>query len=426
MTRIRLLVIIAVVAILSGGVFLSNPAESTGEELPPAGDGPYLVCPGALAGGGFQARLGVYNDEALPIRITAVGVPEATAVLEPVGLGGATFNIGDLAELGTTPVYLDGPGNLVAATFSGTPQASTLSSCIRAESVPTALLGMATTGDEGSTLQFVNPFAQDASIRLEIVSELGADTPSDLEAIRIPAGTHVEVPLTRVLSGREAMSVQIQTVSGMVAAASVRTGDTDLAVNEARPGALEWHFPLFGGALGGEIHLRSVGDLIGDYRIDRIDQTGTVEGVSEGAINPGEQVVLPASELMTDRGGLRVAATEPVVAGLVLQTGNIRSVMHGGSIGSRWVVPVSATAGDGQTMVWILNMGAGPGTVALTALGGEPEILPVELPPGAIAEVPLPDLGGGGVLVESGQQIVVAFGVVQGEAIGISMATVIG
>jgi hypothetical protein len=165
---------------------------------------------------------------------------------------------------------------------------------------------------------------------------------------------------------------------------------------------------------------------VGDYRIDRIDQTGTIEGVAEGVINPGEQIVLAVADILTARGGLKVAATEPLVAALVIDNGNTRAISTGGATGSRWVVPVTAQTGQAQTIIWILNTAGGPATVALTPLTGAADVTSVDLPAGAVGEIPLPDLAGGGILVESDQQIVVAFGVVAGEAIGYGMATVIG
>jgi hypothetical protein len=390
--------------------------------LPPAGEGPYLICPGAFAGGGFNSRLGLYTDDPAPGRVGVIGASEATSDLKPTGLGSATVNIGDLAELGATPVLLEHGGGLAAATFSGTSEAASISGCRRGESGPMAVLGIATLGEDSAELQLVNPFAQDASLRLEVVSELGPDTPRDLETIRVPAASHVEVPLTRVLTGREAVSIGVEATSGLVAAAAVRHGPTDLAVTEGVGGRLEWYFPLPGAVLTGSLHLRSVADLVGDFRIDRIDTTGTVEAVAEGTINPGQQVVMPVTDLAPAPGGLLVAATEPLVAGLVLEADQVRAVTVGGGQGSRWVVPVTAAPGEGQNLIWVFNPGAVVATVNLARLQSAELVSPVEVGAGEVVELSIPRLTGSGLLVESDQPVVVAYGVFQGTGVGLAIA----
>ncbi len=423
MRWVRIALVALVGASLAAGWWWGPRHSDPGEELPLAGEGPYLICGGPLAGGGLAARVGVYTDELASISVAAVGVREATATLQPAGLGGAGIDVADLAELGATPVLVEGSGSLAAAVASHSSEAALLSTCLRASPDPAGMVGMDTSGGQTSTLHFVNPFAQDAILSLEITSELGTDTPGDLESIRVPAGTHVEVPLTRVLSGRQAVSVIVEPTAGLAGAAAVRSSGADLASVEARSGSLDWNFPLPAVALGGEIHLLSVSDLVGDFRLDRVEPAGITEGVVEGTINPGEQIVVSLAEVLSSPGGLKVVATEPLVAGLVLESGSVRAVMTGGPESTRWVAPVTVPAALGVSALWVLNLAADPASISFSPLDGNAVIAPVELGPGSVAEVVLPDLGSGGVLIEADQPIVVALAVTQGGALATTLAS---
>jgi len=422
----RLFLIVVVVGMVAAGVVLGPQAQEVGPELPVAGDGPYLICPGAVAGGGFSGRLGLFAEDPTPGRVTVVSPEGASETIQPVGLGGATTAIGDLAELGATPLYVEASGQMAGATFASAADAASLVGCVRGSAGPIAALGVATTGNESASIQLVNPFSQDANVRLELVSELGIDTPRDLESIRLPAATHLEIGLGQLLTGREAVSIEVEAVSGLAAMSVVRASSTDVAASEAVGGALEWHIPLFPEALTGKLHIRSLSDVIGDYRVDRIDTTGTVEGVAEASLNPGEQVVLPLADLGATQGGLTVVGTEPLVIALVVEDGNRRAVTPGGVLASRWVVPVSATGLEGQNHIWIFNPGDAPLMAAFARLDGGSAVSSVEVAPGATVDVSPGDVGGGGVLVESDGLMVVVFGVVSGDAIGLSVATALG
>jgi hypothetical protein len=340
-----------------------------------------------------------------------------------VGLGGAIASIGDLAELGATPLYVEASGQIAAATLASAVDAASLVGCVRGSPGPIAALGVATLGNESASVQLVNPFSHDASLRLELVSELGTDTPSDLESFRLPAATHLEIGLGQLLTGREAVSIEVEAITGLVAMSVVRTAATDIAAVEALPGSLEWHIPLFSEALAGKLHIRSLSDIVGDYRVDRIDQSGTLEGVAEATLNPSEQVVLSISDLGATQGGLAVIGTEPLVTALVIEEGNRRAIANGGVLASRWVVPVSATGLEGQNHIWIFNPGDAPLVVGFARLDGTGSVSSLEIAPGATVDVPYGDIGGGGMLVESDGLMVVFFGAVSGDAMGLSVAT---
>lgn len=426
MIWLRLLLVVVVVSLLGLGIAFGPQSPEATPELPAAGEGPYLVCPGAVAGGGFVGRLGVYADDPTPGRVTVVGPEGASTSIQPAGLGGATIEVGDLVELGDTPLYVEASGQMAAATLASGTQATALTGCLRAGAGPMAALGIATTGTETASIQLVNPFAQDANLRLELVSELGTDTPGDLEGLRLPAATHIELALGQLLTGRESVSVKVEVISGLAAMSVVRAGSTDVAASEAVAGANQWYLPLLPSALSGQLHIRSLSTVAGDYRVDRIDVSGTVQGVAGAVINPGEQVVLSLADLGITQGGVVVEATEPVVVALVIQDGNRRAIMPGGILASRWAVPVSAKVLEGQNQIWIFNPGDSPLIASIARLDAGAEVSSVEVAPGAAIEVLPGDIGGGGILVESDGLMVVAFGVVNGEAIGLSMAIPLG
>jgi hypothetical protein len=379
-----------------------------------------------VAGGGFTGRLGLFAEDPAAGRLTVVSPEGVSATIEPAGLGGATASIGDLAELGATPLYVEASGQMAAATLASAADAASVVGCVRGSPGPIAALGIATLGNESAAVQLVNPFSHDANLRLELVSELGTDTPSDLELFRLPAATHLEIGLGQLLTGREAVSIEVEAVTGLVAMSVVRTGATDVAGVEALPGSLEWYIPVFSEAREGKLHIRSLSDVAGDFRVDRIDQSGTLEGVAEATLNPGEQVVLRLADLGATQGGLAVVGTEPLVTALVIEEGNRRAITNGGVLASRWLVPVSGRVVEGQNHIWIFNPGDSSLIVGFARLDDVGPVTSLEIGPGATVDVPYGDIGGGGMLVESDGLMVVLFGIVNGDAIGLSVATALG
>lgn len=382
---------------------------------------PYRLCPVAEAGGGFASRLGIYRAGGGEGRLTVVGGPNETHEFVFSDTFSFQADVGELAELGVTPVLVESAA--AAAVYNRAGGAAAVAGCVSAAAEPVAVLGMATNGGESSTLILANPFAVEASVQLEAVSEFGIDTPTDLEQVRIPAATSLELDFDQDLAGRESLSFVITSVSGSVVAGMRRAGENDLAAAEAIAGSTEWYFALPDFGADGAIHVRPLTEGDTAFRIDRIGTDVLAEAVAEGTIDSQAEAIFPLTDLDPEAGGFVLSSDQPVAAALVYTGAEVRAVSPGADrAANSWIVPVSALRNEGQTAIWLLNSTDRDLTATITSVdqGG---VRFVELPPGQTTGTVVQNLQGAGAVVTADGPIVVFYGVLSGPAVGMSVAT---
>ena len=403
-----------------GVLIVPDPAPNP-SALPQLEVDPYVVCPTAEAGGGFSSRLGVSDSQGGTLRVIGGG----TGPIDFPGGAAAFFTeIGDLAELGTTPILVETAGT--AATYSRAGTVAAVSGCVPAPRGSVAIMGMSTAEGDGSTMVLVNPFASAASVRLIGASEFGVDTPTDLEEMTVPPATSVEVVLDQSMAGRQSLSFAVVADSGLVVAGMKRSGPTDVATSEAVAASTQWYFALPDFGFDGAIHLRSLSDVDTAYRIDRIQPDGVVEGVAEGVLVAQTLEVIPVENVAGPGSGLIVSAVEPVAAAIVYSFEDVRAVSPGITReATRWSVPVSAVLNEGQAIVWILNT-SGLALTARIERVGVSAVQSAALPPGMTTGVFVTGARGGAIDVSADGNIVVFYGVLSGGSVGMSAAVPIG
>jgi hypothetical protein len=403
------------------GLLVAPSPEVPGSTLPAVDPNPYSVCPVAEAGGGFSSRLGVSANHGGRISVIAAG---SRAVEIPDGEASFFIEVGELAELGTTPMLVE--ATAAAAVFSRAGAVAAVSGCTPAANGALAIMGMSTAEGDGSTLLLVNPFASEALVRLVGASEFGIDTPAELEEMTVPPATTIEVPLDQMMAGRQSLSFGLVIDSGLVAAGMKRTGPTDVATSEAVAGSTEWFFALPDFGFDGDIHLRSLADVDTAFRVDRIQPDGIVEGVAEGTLVAQTLSVIPVEEVAGPGSGIVVSAVEPVAAAIVYSIDEVRAVAPGiAGVASRWSVPVSAVLTEGQTTLWILNTSGQPLTAEITRQGVSASQT-ADLPAGMTTGVFVTGARGGAIDVSANGNIVVFYGVLIGNSVGMTAAVPVG
>jgi hypothetical protein len=418
----RLLLLTVVIALLGVGIYLGPRQPDPPGSLPELGPGPYLVCPGGMAGGGFSGRLGLYAPTPGSALVSVVGAGRAPSAVPIAETGGAAVAIEELAELGAAPLLVE-LADAAAATQASAGSAVSLTGCGRASAGPLAVLGISTAANELASLTLVNPFTSDARAVLDITSELGRDTPASLEVVRVPANATIDLPLERILTGRDRVAVVIRTEAGLVAAAMRRGNDLDFASTEGVEGAGEWLFPLPALGIDPVLQLRPLSEVETAYRVDLFDPDGTVEGAAEGSAAPGEVVEIELADLPGNPGGLLVSATEPIAAVLVYREDSLRAVTAGATGASlRWVVPVTAVGTEGESVVWILNPGDIALSAVLTPLNGAAPI-PVDLAPGQTTGMVVRSQNGAGLFIDASGPVVAMAGTLQQASLALTMAS---
>ena len=416
LSRISILTL-ALLALATGSLLPPPPSEETPTAPALAAD-PYAVCSVAMAGGGFDGRIGIVTDTDLNGQLGGVGLDRAPTSFE-VGAGeGFTLEVGTLAEVGVNPVLVESAagaiGQLAAAIYDRAGVVPALAGCTPAVSAPLALLGLATNAGEGSSLVITNPFAADASVTLTGSSEFGPDTPSALEGVRVPAMSTLELVLDQSMAGREQLGFTLLPETGLVTAGIIRSGP-DTAISEAIPGARQWHVALPGFGIDGQLIVRSLAAADSVFRIDRIDQSGITDGVESGSLAPGEQLVFSLDEMAgSGAGGFVVNAEEDVAVATAYVGEELRTVSAAASSTAiQWLIPVSATAAEGENALWILNPEETDTTASIQVFGRSGPPQEIDLPAGSTAGL-VTDLDGSGASITAGHPVAVFYGVLNG------------
>lgn len=414
---IRISLIALALIALAGGFFWPPAAPEELPSVPALVEDPYVVCPVAMAGGGFEGRLGIVTDTDLNGRLGGVGLEEGTTSFAAGAGEGFALDVGTLAEVGVNPILVESAagaiGQLAAGTYERAGAVPALAGCSPAIPAPVALLGLATNAGEGSSLVITNPFAAEASVTLTGSSEFGPDTPSALEAVRVPAMSTLELVLDQAMAGREQLGFTLAPESGLVVAGMTRTGP-DTAISEAIPGARQWHVALPGFGIDGELVLRSLAAADSAFRIDRIDQSGTTEGVEAGSLAPGEQLVFSLEEMGGGDGGFVVNSEEDVAVATAYIGDDLRTVSAAApSTATQWLVPVSATSSEGENALWILNPEETETSASIQIFGRRGGAQEIELPAGTTTGLVV-DLDGSGASITAGHQVAVFHGVLIG------------
>lgn len=409
---------VAVAGLGAGSLLLQPAVTGSGSPAPEPAPPVYQVCPLAEAGGGFSSRLGMAGDldEPPPALVTVVRSGAAPRSVE-LPDGTVALSVEELAELGITPILVE--GTVTAATFTRAGDAVALAGCATAPSDPVVVLGLATSGGQDSTMVLVNPFALEARARLEAVSEFGGDTPADLEEVRIPPFTTIELTLGQVMAGRDSLSFAVTPTEGMVVAAMRKSGRDDLANSEAIPLRTQWFVPLPDFGSPGELHLRSAAAVETAYRVDAFGPQGLVEGATEGVLAASGQVVLSVDQIAEAGGGLVVSSAEPIGAALVHAAGGAYAVAAAADRESaRWLVPVTAVSAEGRTALWILNTADGIVGAEVRQVGSGLS-RHLELPPGTTTGA-IVAAGATSLSVDADGPVVVFYGVLTGSAVAMT------
>ncbi|MCA1735288.1 MAG: DUF5719 family protein [Actinobacteria bacterium] len=412
---------LVVVAALVVGFLLPAPPEGVVDPLTIPGDPPYVVCAAALAGSGFASTVGVVTASSTIGAVSGVGVDGPPEEFQLEGDDNFVFEVGSLAELGVTPILVERltGGQVGAGVLGLAGTQATTAGCQPATSAPVALLGMATSEGEQSTIVLANPFAVEATARLVGASEFGPDTVTELETARVPANSTLTLPLSQSMAGRQQLGFTVYTDVGAVVAGMARSGP-DIASSEAITGAQQWFVPLPAFGVSGHLIVHNLAAVDANYRLDAVNPDGVTEEVENGALLPDAEIWLSVEDLGAS-GGYVVTADEPVAVAVVY-TGDVTRVVSTASPASTvaWLVPISSDAAGLDTAVWIFNPDEAAITAEIAVFGGRS--VEVSLPAGTTTGRIVPFRGRGGMVTATGPVAVFYGAISDGGAASMTLA----
>lgn len=277
-------------------------------------------------------------------------------------------------------------------------------------------LGGATLEEDRLDLILYNPYVWDASSQVEIISELGEDTPAGLQEIYVPAGKAVKVSLDDPLRLRRFLGVHVESSPGRVAMLLQQTGNGETAMMEGSLPRTGWWLPV--PDLGQtETYLLIASPSVSpfSYRVDLLTEAGPIVGFVEEDFLPGQLISAPLSQIPGGVTGIVVSGTVPLVAGLRMEGEGLLAAGPGvGGTSERWFLPGSGDYEESRNVAWLLNPTAAPVSVSVSAAAEGAYSAGATIPPESVLSFDLDRLGGlaegiPGYLVDAEEEIAVVW-----------------
>lgn len=388
-----------------------SPAETPEDELSDRAD--HLVCPltdfirsdtqvavMASRGGGVDLWE-VSGGEWRTFGEADLGDIGSWMANAPIGLGGL------LVESG--PAW-SGAGMLNISTQS-------VSSWMCGESSDNLIaLGGSTRAEDRLDLVIHNPYIWDATARIVIMSELGEDTPPNLQQVFVPAQRTVKVSLDESLRLRRFLGAQVASSPGRVAVLLQQAGNGETAMMEGVVPHTDWWLPI--PDLGQDstvLLLSSPSGSSFSYRVDLMTEAGPIPGFVEEEYLPGQLVSFALSDLPDGVTGIGVSSSVALVTGLRMESDGLLAVGPGArGTSHRWFLPGAGDDGTRHNLAWLLNPSALPVIVSVAAAAEGAFSLEVTMPPESVVPFDLGRLSGQaesvpGYLVEAEEEIAVVW-----------------
>ena len=400
-------VVVVLIALISVAVWTQVPQA----RAPDLGVGPdrapssVAACPVVT---GRDARSEVLVATRLPGEIqfltSSGGVVLTESESEARELSGLTFDVGAAVGASTVGLVIDLPEEGAAASLvTSSDLVLAAAMCTPPVAGETAIAGLSTASGESLDLVLANPYANDAVVEIRTVSEAGADSASELEAVVVPARS---VDLAQLLPLRTRLSIRIIPERGVVHAAGVQSSPNERMVVEAVRPSSEWLLPVPDTGTLPTITVLTTTGVDTEYTIDAFTDAGAFEAVATGVVPGDGQVVLDMDGLPDGTAAVRVVTDGGSVASVVIEGETIRAGSPGAPFSaSTWVVP---GAGGPGAVLRLANTTGIDATVELRPLINGGEIESLSLPAGstALARVSGP---GPGYIVQSDGDIFVSW-----------------
>ena len=341
--------------------------------------------------------------------------------------GGGWMSHGE-ADLGDTGGWIGeaptGLGVLIAESGSGWSGAGLLNTSSQAvsgwmcgeSSDSLVALGGSTLAEDSLDLILYNPYVLDSSAQLEIISELGEDTPPNLQEIFVPAGKAVKVDLDESLRLRRFLGVQVRSSPGRVALLLQQAGAGETAMIEGVAPHTDWWLPVPDlGQAETYLLMASPSGSSFTYRLDLMTESGSIIGFVEDQFLPGQLLSTPLSELPLGVTGISVSGSVPLVAGLRLEgEGLLASGPGARGTSRRWFLPGPGDDEGRLNLAWLLNPSGLPVSASVSAVAEGAFSIRVTIPPESVLPFELERLSGQaedlpGYLVDAEQEISVVW-----------------
>lgn len=334
-------VLLAAAATVIAGGEQPQPDPLLGTELPAM-----AVCP-VQEGAGRSTRLMVLSTVDGPARLSSFAGGEETAhvdlVTGPEGL--VAVDMVDVAAVGTVGSLVELPmlESAVGTLVTG-PESVAAESCLSTPRQEFFITGGSTASEEEFELHLMNPYSGEAIVDMVVRSEVGIEATAALSSLVVPPRTSHVVDFTRVLPGREEISITIAVQKGAIFGAGRQRSDGASAMwNAVAAGQNNWHVPIPAGE-GRTLLIGNPSGIEVDFQIDHFGPEGLEDALQGGIIEPRGRVEIDLDEISIEAGAIRVVATGPVVPVLTSRPG-LAYTTGSDQVATLWLIPAARLEG---------------------------------------------------------------------------------
>lgn len=365
----RYVALAAMLVFAAAAALLSPPAAESFDQPPATEAPPVSICPvvetaassteiAVLSSINGSGRLSTFSagveSGSLDFRTGGTG-----SVVIPAAEAGAVGFAGGLIEMPSentaSGVRMSGDTSMAAET------------CVDIPTGQAFITGGSTMGDEVFQLQLVNPYAGEARVELVVTTDAGIESDERFDGVIVPPLSSITLDFAEIIGGREAISVNIETVRGAVLAFGRQTTEGRVAVWRAvEPGQDWWVVAPPGGSVK-QLRIGSPDAAEVEYQIDLYGPEGFVESYASGVIEPRGRVVVPTGA--AEEVAMRIITTAPVVPTLWVNSQAGLAATTGSQVDAPvWLLPGASLPPGGSGQVVVLNAGVDAVTVTVRPL----------------------------------------------------------
>lgn len=383
--------VLAMSALTLGLVFLPGPEQPAPGTAPGIAPPPLSICP-LVESGERHTRVSVLSTYNGTGRLSAFAAGRAIGSTEfsTGGSGAVTLDAADVSAVGVTGGLVELPSDATVSgvTVSG-PDSIATEGCADAPSAVTYIGGGTTAQGASFQIQLLNPYAGEAVVDLEVVTDTGIETDTRFQSVVVPALSTIGLDMGEIISGRQFITAGLETIRGSVLAVGIQSKDGESSLWRAVEPGLDWWLPV-PGSVESKLLIgnATVSDV--DYQVDFYGPEGLVEGFESGTLDGRGETAINLSATEDGPTAVRVITSGDVVASLSVDDETGLAMTTGSPVdATSWLLPGASLPPGGAASLLVLNAGLDQVTMSVRTLTRPALVREVELAPDSVIAIDL-------------------------------------